>query len=335
MANGQESWPSKMRWMLQWAALAAVLAGPPALATHQGPADVNAHDLNVLVYHPMPDEQGDPWGIAAANVEGRNVDWMAGYYGAYFFPTAVFDGVEKLESTPLVEGEGAFRETYNGYRAALERRLRSDAPVSIRVEAVLAQSVLRTDVEVRALGILDEPGLVLRVVLFEDEVVYSGGNGIVNHRFVVRSIAPATRLDLADGSQSVVHEVGVPSFVDAERLGLVAFVQNTNEASALFKPKEVVQSATWTTRQEGPTVQVARGVLLELYSATWCAACVYGDTAADTLADEFGIPGLRTSASGFEYLRPADPVRVGAALALGASGAAWAFWPRRRKGEAS
>lgn len=76
------------------------LALPTAVSTHQGPQDLNAVDLVVIVHHPYPDEQGDPWGLPVLTVNETRVDWMRGYYGSFFYPTAVFDGVEVVESTP-------------------------------------------------------------------------------------------------------------------------------------------------------------------------------------------------------------------------------------------
>lgn len=298
---------------------------------HLGPSDLNAHDLNVLVYHPMPDEEGDPWGIPAIQVNGSGVDWMAGYYGAYWFPTAVFDGVDVIESTPTGEGAGAYQETYEGYRATIERRITEETPIVITLEAQFVEGILSIRTTLTPQGLPAVAGLVLRLVAYEDEVNFAGGNGITTHRFVVRAVIPAQSVDLEQGEATYTAQVRIPSFVDSERLGVVAIVQNTDEDAAVFEPKEVVQSATWTIDQSGPTRQEARGVLLELYSATWCAACVYGDTSADALADEFGIQGSRGAEQGFEYLRPVNPFAVGAAILIAVGG--WFVIIRRRGSE--
>jgi thiol-disulfide isomerase/thioredoxin len=273
----------------------------------------------VLVYHPLPDEQGDPWGVAAMNLGGRNVDWMAGYYAAYDFPTAAIDGVNLIAGLPTLEGAGAFQDTYNAYRRSFEARRAEATPVSMRLQATLGDDAVQVNAVVRSLGLVDDRGLVLRFVLFEDDVGFSGGNGIVNHRFVVRALSPMHPVNLGPGDFQVTGNLPLAPFVNRENVGVVAIVQNTAEDSTLFGFKEVVQSASWTVRQSGATNQVSRGVLLELYSATWCASCVYGDSATDALADEFGLQSALVSQTGFEYLRSVQPAGLvfAAAVAIG------------------
>lgn len=301
--------------------LASLLLLIPALsATHQLPEDVNAVDLNVLVWHPYPDEQGDPWGFPLVTVNGTQMDWMAGYHGAFFYPTAVFDGVTVFERPPTGEGGGAFQETYQNYRRAAEERLKQPSPVRVRIEAGVAGGQLVTNVSLRFDGLVQESGLFARIVLYEDDVGYNGGNGVTNHRFVVRD--QRRHDELAVGSES--------AFVDAfmlqgawrrEALGVVVIVQNGAEDSRVFKHKEILQAATWTVLTGAPTVQASKGPLLELYSATWCEACVYGDAAADTLANEMGIVSAKLSDRGFEYLRPVPVLGLLVALAAGAAAA--------------
>lgn len=318
------------RNLLALVALALLVVVPSATSTHQGTLDVNAHDLNVLVYHPLPDHQGDPWGVPAMNKNGTTVDWMAGFYGGFDFPTAVFDGLTMIEGLPTVEGSGAFQDTYNAYRETFETRLELQAPVSIRLDAVIEEDAVAVNATIRPVGILNEDGLMLRFMLFEDDVGFAGGNGIVNHRFVVRAISPGHHVDLSSGEFQLAGRLPMAPYIKSENVGVVAVVQNLDEDSAVFAHREVLQSASWTSRQDGPTNQVVRGVLLELYSATWCASCVYGDSASDALADEFGLQSIHTAEKGFEYLRRGDPIRVGAAIILGL-GALWALRPRKKK----
>lgn len=307
--------------------LAALM--PSLAAEHMGPEDQNAVHLNVLVWHPVPDEQGDPWGVPAININGTWVDWMAGYYGAFFYPTAVFDGVVVFERPPTGEGGGAYQETYSNYRRAAEERLRTASPVAIRIEAGLAGNQLATNVSIRPTGLFQEDGLFVRVVVFEDDAAYNGGNGIINHRFVVRDQRVHETLSLEGGEARFVDAFALPRDVQRERLGVVALVQNGDEDSAEFDHREILQAATWTARSGGATVQHAKGPLLELYSATWCDACVYGDSAADNLANEMGIVSAKALPTGFEYLRDVPWVALLVALAAGASSA---FLMSRRRG---
>lgn len=309
--------------------LSAFFLVPGLAATHQVPEDVNAVDLNVLAWHPFPDEQGDPWGFPVMTVNGSQVDWMAGYHGAFFYPTAVFDGVLVFERPPTGEGGGAFQETYQNYRRAAEERLREPSPVRIRIEAGLAGGQLVTNVSFRAEGLLRESGLFARVVLYEDDVGFNGGNGVTNHRFVVRDQRRHDEVLLEGSEARFVDAFMLAGDWNRANLGVVAVLQNGNEDSNVFKHKEILQAATWTTREGGVTVQASKGPLLELYSATWCEACVYGDAAADTLANERGIVSAKLTDGGFEYLRPAPMVAILAALA---GGGVAAFLIARRSG---
>lgn len=338
MVNNAEPWwhrktrlpPMARAWLLL-VLLPVGLPVPFGAGLHQGPGDTNAVDLNVLVWHPFPDEQGDPWGIGVVDVNGSRFDWMAGYHGAFFYPTAVFDGVLAFERPPTGEGGGAFQETYQNYRRAAEERRGQDSPATIRIEADLVGDLLAANVTFRADAALGGGGLFVRIVLYEDDVSFNGGNGIVNHRFVVREQRRHDGVDFSRGDVRFVEAFQLGSGLARDRLGLVAVLQNDNEDSPVFQDKEVLQAATWTVRQEGITVQESRGVLLELYSATWCEACVYGDSAADTLANEMGIMSSRNVGSAFEYLRPVPVVSVVAAVAVGA---AFAFFVSRRLGGA-
>ena len=316
-----------------WAVLAVgfLAASLPSVgAVHQGADDVNALDLNVVLHHPLPDEKGDPWGIPAANLNGTDVDWLAGYYGSYYFPTAVFDGLMVVESVPQEEGAGAYNETYEGYRRIMEVRRGVDPPLRIHLE-VTGASTLEVAATFLPAASFAEQGLVPRFVLYEDDVSFNGGNGIFNHRFVVRAMTSLDALDFSGGEAIRATTTFLTDGLgDPARAGIVVYVQNTREDSAFFKFKEILQSATWRSGQTGPTHQASKAVLLEMYSATWCAACVYGDAAADNLANQFGVVSARIDAGAFAYLRP-GPAWLMALGVVAAVAAGWAAGPRHPK----
>lgn len=298
--------------------LAVLLWTPtPGTANHLDPRNINAIHLAVLEYHPYPDPKGDPFGIPST--EGNeSVDWLTAHYSAYWFPTAVFDGVTTLEQTPQGEGGGPFLETYAIYHRAYSDRVLQDTPLTIRLEAHRAPQAVEADVNVTAASPLAEGGLVLRAVLFEDDVTYDGGNGVVNHRFVVRDGPRSEPTGPIDGSGvSGQFVFPVQESWEPGRLGIVAWVQNEDEDSLRFKDHEVLQVAQWSARQTGPTVQANKAVLLELYSATWCAACPPGDAAADELANTLGLSSTLVTERSFAYLRPGAAWILPAALAVG------------------
>ena len=278
-------------------------------------ADVNAHRLNVLVYHPTPDSQGDTWGVAWGTGAQEGRDYMAAHYGASLFPTTVVDGVI------FSEGATSFLPTYNAYEAFVRDRFDEDTPLTLRVTGALAGPMALVDVNVTARAAVESTDLRLRIALFEDDVGFDGGNGVGNHRFVVRDILNETPVAWHVPSGTFEHTAGVPvnESWSLARVGFVVWITNADASSRTFEQDEVVQSATYQFSQVGPTVQTTRGVLLETYSATWCPTCVYGDAAVDELANQYGVASTRLLDRAYEYWRPFD---AAALVAAGVAGTA-------------
>lgn len=294
--------------------------GTPGSANHLDEQDLNGVHLALLVYHPYPDAKGDPFGVPYEE-QNRTADWMTLRYGAYWFPTAAFDGVTVLEQTPQGEGGGPFLETYANYDRAYRDRAQEDSPLVLRLEAEREPHALRAFLNVTSAARLEETGLHLRAALFEDDVFYEGGNGVRNHRFTVRTVPHSVRLERPDSVQAS-FEFPLEESWQPGRLGFVAWVQNEDEASRRFDDHEVLQAAVWKEGQVGPTVQHHKAVLMELYSAVWCEACPPGDAAADELANNYGLPSSRVTERAFVYLRAASPWVLGTGLVVGILGAA-------------
>lgn len=306
-------------WALAFGLLATGILPWGATANHlTDDRNRNGVHLVVLVHHPYPDLKGDPWGIPYT--EGnRTGDWLALRYGAYWFPTAVVDGVTKLERTPQGEGAGPNLETYANYKRAYADRVTRDTPFVVRIEPGPADAhQLRVNVTVQSDAPIPAPELYLRIALFEDDVYLDGGNGVTNHRFVVRT--PTNSTLLPPNFDRVAVQTAFPHNAswNPNRLGIVAYLQNEQDDSARLAFHEVLQAAVWRPAQEGPTVQADKAVLLELYSATWCAACVFGDNAVDELANEFGLPSSTLSDRRFTYLSLPTAANVALALVGGA-----------------
>lgn len=300
---------------LALALLALVLA---AGATEAAPVSTR---LSVVAYHPYPetvpaDEGGDPFGFPAVNASGRGVDWMAAYYGAYYYPTARFDGL--LEEANRADFNSA--SYLEAYRARVGTRLTEDTPVSLAVNGSVAAEKASVTITLSSLLDLSAERLVLRVAVVEDDVVFPGKNGVDVHRFLARARFPdqtiAWNRTEAGWLSAVRFDFSPHPTWRAGYLGVVAYVQKEGEASR-FEPREVVQAATYMFRQTSPTVQIERGVLLEMYTATWCEACVFGDGAVDILLAELGVPSALPPDSPYSYLRPPTAREAVAALALG------------------
>lgn len=318
-------------------ALAAPLAGA---AFHEGrlpdagAQDVNARALNILLYHPFPDPEGDPWGFGEIPRNNTTVGYMEGRYGAYWFPTAVTDGLRKIE------GATGFLDTYNSLEADFLARRAMDAPMRLALSGTLdvdaGVAAARLDATPRTAIAWSD--VEVRIILFEDEVKFDGGNGVDLHRFVVRAKMTVQSLGsnaTNSGPNGTVPFAGMARLNDTwnvDRLGIVASVHHRATGHALFAQDEVLQSATYLFSQASPTIQHSRGVLLEMVSATWCAACIYGDAAIEELANAYGTPSSRMLDREWTYLRPLAAAPLAIAGVVGVSGAALAIARSRKEG---
>jgi hypothetical protein len=291
--------------------------------------------LSVVGWHPFPDpsvpgHEGDPFGFPAPNA---TQDWMAAYYGAYYYPTARFDGV--LAESNLADSNP--QNFFDTYQADVVSRLAVPSPIAITIDGGLdgleANGTLRLETETN----LTAEHLVLRAAVVEDEVPFSGSNGVATHRMVARLQFPDRDVHwVANGSAwafAVSYRFVVGNGTDgkpwrSDFLGVVAWVQNVGEAgTSRFEPREVLQSATHFFRDKAPTVQTTRAVLLEMYSATWCTACVQGDGATDLLLQEYGTAALLEKPPVWTYLRVPAPEAAASAVVLAAP-LAWVFLRR-------
>jgi thiol-disulfide isomerase/thioredoxin len=225
------------------------------------------------------------------------------------------------------------REFYDNYRDHIEARLAIDSPVVLTLGGHRDADTASVTAEIVAQREIGTARSTLRFVVIEDDVPFDGGNGVAVHRFVVRAILPPAPIGALEAGELVAVERSFPldPVWNTQRIGFVAYVENEDETSTLWAPREIIQSATFRFSQSGPTVQASRSVLLEMYTATWCPSCVYGDGAVDLLADEFGVPSALKAASEWRYLRVPTLAQLGAGLAIGVVLALVAV-PRFREG---
>lgn len=310
--------------------LALLLVSTTALAlTHEsslpqaGEQDVNARRLHVVQYHPYPDPRGDPWGFAEIDQNGS----MEARYDAFWYPTAVFDGLE------TIEGATTYLETRQAWETALLDRSRNDAPARLGATIQRVGDDAEVHISWQAKTNLAIQNVTLRVVLYEDEVRFDGGNGVDLHRFVARTLVAAQRVTLdPDTTQDEAWTVPINASWDPDSLGVVVSLHNSRTASPLAEVGEVLQSATAAMHQTGPTIQNSRGVLLETLTATWCEACVFGDAVAEDLANLYGIPSSRVRDASWTYLRPVDASSLALAASLGVFVAAVVWRMERSRG---
>lgn len=134
-------------------------------------------DVIMIAYH-MHAPTSDPMSNHSAQARHK-------YYGAVGAPTIYLDGKN------FKPGEGLGTESERVYRnldAALLERLDRPADAALRLQAKLDGSVLNVEAKGESINRSDSE-LRLHLALVEDEVSYSGENGLRFHPMVVRNLA--------------------------------------------------------------------------------------------------------------------------------------------------
>lgn len=163
--------------------LAEVFTGsgcPPCVAADLGfdaaMQRYSRSDLAVLMYHlhiPLPDPMTNP-----------STDKRADFYKVRSVPTYLIDGVQ--------DGGGGSREMTSQFferiRPKIDKRLEAASDAELKLEASLDQNMLKVKANVN--NIKATAGkLKLQIALVEDELSFSGENGVRFHPMVVRSLA--------------------------------------------------------------------------------------------------------------------------------------------------
>lgn len=305
--------------------------------------------LTVLVHHPFPDP-ADPLGapLAVGGANGTTDAFVARYQrydvgrDGFGYPSLVVDGVVPIEGLP--DGDAPYVATRNAYVAALEQRAPASAssgvPAALEVVSRFDGDRLLAEVTVVPAVDLSGEDLRLWVAVAEDHVFYDPpaalSNGVTDHRFTVRAVrdlGPLMDLGAGPGSDGMApREAGlvfdVPPSWQRPELYVSAWLQQGPGHGLRFDPLEVVQATTHRGSDPGVTRQDSKGVLLELYSATWCAPCLYGDTVVEELAEERGHPAYINVAggAGARYFQAPGSLLLAGGAAL--AGAALVALPR-------
>jgi hypothetical protein len=185
--------------------------------------------LCVVAYHDKPQSDG----LASAETASR-IDWytdQAGFPGSEnVHPTAVFDGLR------IVEGALTTGAAEADYRLELDNRYAAGSPLSISLTGSIGAASGSVAVVVRAEDEADTGSMVVRFVLVEDRVLYSGFFDNI-YDYVARDILPDQDLDLDAVGDSTVIDMDfiVDSAWAPAEMDLIVFVQDT-------ATREVVQA---------------------------------------------------------------------------------------------
>ncbi|MCA1810458.1 MAG: hypothetical protein LC623_00400 [Halobacteriales archaeon] len=310
----------------QWLPLLALPLALGALPTGAQPTAASGAEATVLLFHPL--DQVDPFGIQFGDGDPFSARYaaVAAQTGQFDYPVFVADGLRPIQALP--DAEKPYQGTLDAYEAAVTARPDAAAlTLTLATQKSGPQALLRVDVLPHA-PIQESQGqaLHLHVALAEDPVHYRPpapvSNGVVDHRFTVRAYRDLGPIDLA-APGNFTAAIPLDAGWQADHLLAAAWVQ-ADGTPGRFAPTEVLQA---THAPLGGTVrQEAKGVLVEVYSATWCTPCLYGDLAAEQVAIRHaGAQPLPEPAARY-FEAPPQPLLAVASAALVAL--AVAFLPR-------
>lgn len=311
------------------AALPLVALLAPVHAQVAGTATAG-HEATVLLFHPL--DQVDPFGIPFEGGDPFTARYaaVAAQTGQFDYPVFVADGLGAIQALP--DSTQPYAGTVGAYEAAVSARLSASpaAPLALALDArkVGDSAVLSVQADPAA-PIQESQGqtLRLRVALAEDPVHYQPpapvSNGVVDHRFTVRAYRDLGAIAL-DGRSNLTATIPLDASWLPDHLIAAAWVQ-ADGTPGRFAPTEVLQATH--TPLGGAVRQATKGVLVELYSATWCSPCLYGDLAVEQVAiQRAGAQVLAKPAA--RYFEAAPAPLLAAAVAV-LAGTALALLPLR------
>jgi hypothetical protein len=181
----------------------------------------------VLEYHlhiPRPDP-----------LTNGDTELRSKYYEVNSTPTSIIDGTDVTNTGGSVF---AARAKFAGYAEDIDRTLNLPAKASIKMSAKIRRSRISFAVSA-GVGAVRKT-YKLRVALAEDEIRYQGGNGISEHRFVVRKmIRGAGGISFGKNGRAAVKDAfTVSSVEDQLEKYLVSYEKNEGNSGEKFKERK-------------------------------------------------------------------------------------------------
>jgi glutaredoxin len=216
--------------------LAEVFTGagcPPCVAAHlaleAAMQRYSTQELLVLMYHmhiPRPDPLTNPSGLARAST-----------YGVRSVPNVFIDGAPGFRGGG---GRSMSQDAFDRIDPLIARRLESRSEASVRLQVSGERGKVRVKATVdRLIGRSDQ--LKLYLLLVENEVRYSGENGIRLHAMVVRDVAGADAggFPLKAGEPSAVeHEFDLAATTASLKAYLDDYEVNGPHGRIAFRQKK-------------------------------------------------------------------------------------------------
>lgn len=205
------------------------------LATDELREGYTSDELLILEYH--YDQSGDPFYTEETNARFNQ------YYSFNSWPSAMFNGnVEEV-------GSGEIKDVKERYDDHIQTGLsvKSHFFISI-IESTYSQNngyvrayiAERSDSELR--------NLTVNTVIYRDQLEFDGGNGITDHRYVVREMFSE---ELEIPTDIVEYNFSLPNdssyFHTGDNVGIVVFIQDEDT-------KEILQAETHVFFTEDPVV---------------------------------------------------------------------------------
>ncbi len=297
-------------------------------------------DLVVLIHHPYPDA-ADPMGFPYTGAGFNGTGYYQQKYAAFdpeqdgfAYPHLTVDGILPVEGLP--DPKIPYQATYDSYQAALSRRLTEQPAAILEIRTQTAADQVLVAAQVLPAGPMPGEHLEAWMALVEDNVHYVAppavSNGVMNHRFTVRSITNLGALDLGQGSAAqLTASFRLEPEWQRDQLQVAFWVQQGASYGTRFDANEVVQATVHPANVDVVTRQTIKAVLMEGLSATWCQTCLYGDKVLEDLAQQHGYAAPAKPQS-TTYWRP--PTNWGWAVASLAGAAALAIPTiKREKGK--
>jgi len=206
------------------------------LATDELREDLTSDEFLILEYH--FDQSGDPFYTDETNARFNQ------YYSFNSWPSAMFNGNQEDV------GSGEIKEVKDRYRDHITAGLSEKSHFSISIiEPTYAsgKGYVRSYIAERTDS--ERVNLTVNTVIYRDQLEFDGGNGITDHRYVVREMFSEPLelpTDIVEYNFTLPNDSGY--FHTGDNVGIVIFIQDEDT-------KQILQAENHVFFTEQPVLQ--------------------------------------------------------------------------------